>query len=308
MVAKFAPLFLAALAFSALGTSAASAACGDPPAPPRSLRIEALKMRPDINPRIAAITLHWENRASEDKVCFIVEATGPGNWHKVDHTSSCGPGGKGWSKSMNFLGLIPDSKYCFRVRAWTGSLGGDCQSPWTGWVCGNTQIGNSRVCDDYAKKAVDIHRMARDFYKCSADVLTGPRWTASFEQHKDWCMGATPQQRGFEQSERNRIMQACRVTAAMPQGVVGITVTQPPRGDSFTIQGTGFAMNARVIIRVSGPAGRPQAITNNFADAKGAFSVVLQGVQVCNKPGTVTFTAEDQDKPASKPVNATCRP
>ena len=62
------------------------------------------------------------------------------------------------------------------------------------------------------------------------------------------------------------------------------------------------------IIRVSGPAGRPQAITNNFADAKGAFSVVLQGVQVCNKPGTVTFTAEDQDKPASKPVNATCRP
>ena len=66
--------------------------------------------------------------------------------------------------------------------------------------------------------------------------------------------------------------------------------------------------NARVIIRVSGPAARAQSITSNIANAQGRFTATLTGIQVCNKAGTITFTAEDQDKPPSKPGSVTCKP
>lgn len=57
-----------------------------------------------------------------------------------------------------------------------------------------------------------------------------------------------------------------------------------------------------------GPAAWQQNITSNFSDAQGNFAVTLASAEVCARPGTITFTAEDQDRPASPPVNATCKP
>ena len=172
---------------------------------------------------------------------------------------------------------------------------------------GRGDSAKAKACRNYATRAVGTVKYAHDMH-CDPAVISGPRWTSNFQEHLSWCMTANPNVANFEDRERARIAQECRIKAGMPQGTSRLRVTQPARGDKFTLTGSGYAPNARVIIRVSGPAGRAQAITTNFADAKGNFAVTLAGVVVCNKPGTVTFTAEDQDKPASPPVNATCRP
>ena len=91
----------------------------------------------------------------------------------------------------------------------------------------------------------------------------------------------------------------------MPQGTSALQVAQ--NGDGFALSGSGYAVNSRVIIRSTDSAGFKKNITSNFSDPKGNFAATVAGADVCTKSGTITFTAEDQDKPASAPVNATCQ-
>ena len=76
----------------------------------------------------------------------------------------------------------------------------------------------------------------------------------------------------------------------------------------------GFAPNAPVIIRITGPGASIATVTvaNNqriTADARGNINIRLFGAQICKRGGgTVTFTAEDQDNPKSAPVSSKCAP
>ena len=170
------------------------------------------------------------------------------------------------------------------------------------------------ACRNYANRAVGAAKLARDTYKCDAKVISGPRWTANFDEHFRWCVGAEPRIANFEDKERIRIMHSCRVDAAKgPPGKPALSVTSQG-GDTFFVNVSGFPPNVPIIIRLSGPGASIASVTvaNNqriVADAKGAVSIRLFGAQICKRGGgQVTFTAEDQDGRKSPPATAKCAP
>ncbi len=173
--------------------------------------------------------------------------------------------------------------------------------------CGrrSTRIPARRACRNYAWRAVGAVQLATGIYKCDPKTISGPRWTPNFDDHLNFCMHAKAADANFEDKERNRIAQECRIAAAMPQGTSALQVA--PNADGFALSGSGYAVNSRVIIRSTDSAGFKKNITSNFSDPKGNFAATVATADVCTKPGTITFTAEDQDKPASAPVNATCQ-
>jgi hypothetical protein len=163
----------------------------------------------------------------------------------------------------------------------------------------------SAPCRNYAWRAVGAVQLANGIYHCDPKTISGPRFSPNFDDHLNFCMHAKAADANFEDSERNRITQECRIAAAMPQGTSALQVA--PNADGFALSGSGYAVNSRVIIRSTDSAGFKKNITSNFSDPKGNFAATVATADVCSKPGTITFTAEDQDKPASAPVNATCQ-
>ena len=163
----------------------------------------------------------------------------------------------------------------------------------------------SPACRNYAWRAVGAVQLATGIYNCDPKTISGPRWTPNFDDHLNFCMHAKAADANFEDKERNRIAQECRIAAAMPQGTSALQVAQ--NGDGFALSGSGYAVNSRVIIRSTDSAGFKKNITSNFSDPKGNFAATVASADVCTKSGPITFTAEDQDKPASAPVNATCQ-
>jgi hypothetical protein len=199
----------------------------------------------------------------------------------------------------------------------TSNVAGKPDDGWM-WVnkiseCGYAPVGavwpeiqqriGSPGCRNYAWRAVGAVEMVK-FYNCDPAVVSGPRWTPSFDEHLNFCIQAKAADANAEDKARNTIMHECRIAAAMPQGTGALTVAQT--GEGFALSGGGYPVNARIIIRVSGPAAKEQNITSNFSDPQGNFAATLSTAQVCAQAGTITFTAEDQDRPPSPPVNATC--
>ena len=162
----------------------------------------------------------------------------------------------------------------------------------------------STACRKYAWRAVGAADLARNTYNCNPQTISGGRWSTNFDDHLNFCKGAKAADANNEDKERTRIMHECRIAAAMPQGTVALQVATT--GDSFALSGSGYEVNARVIIRVKGPAAIEKNITSNFANAQGTFSATIPSADVCAQAGTITFTAEDKDKPPSAPVNVTC--
>lgn len=162
----------------------------------------------------------------------------------------------------------------------------------------------STGCRNYAWRAVGAADLAKNTYNCAPATISGPRWSTNFDEHLNFCKGAKAADANFEDKERVRIMHECRVAAAMPQGTVALQVT--PQADGFALSGSGYEVNARVIIRARGPAAIETNITSNFANNQGTFSATVPREKVCAREGQITFTAEDQDKPPSPPVNVTC--
>jgi hypothetical protein len=200
----------------------------------------------------------------------------------------------------------------------TGRIKGKPKEGWD-WVnkvkeCGYAPVGavwqdilahiGSPSCRAYAHAAVATHDLAITLYNCSAEALSGPRFSPNFDDHLHWCMTATPAAIASENAARANEAQLCRIAAAMPQGTGALTVTQA--ADGFSLSGGGYPVNSRIIIRVFGPAAKEQNITSNFSDAQGNFAATLPSSKVCAQAGQITFTAEDQDRPASPPVNMTC--
>jgi hypothetical protein len=172
------------------------------------------------------------------------------------------------------------------------------------WPDIQARIG-SNGCRNYAWRAVGAVDMVK-FYGCDPAVVSGPRWSPNFDEHLNWCMSAPAATANAEDQARVTIMHECRIAAAKPQGTGQLMVAQT--GDGFALSGGGYPVNSRIIIRVFGPAAKEQNITSNFSDPQGNFAATLTSAQVCAQEGTITFTAEDQDRPASPPVNATCAP
>jgi hypothetical protein len=187
---------------------------------------------------------------------------------------------------------------------WAGSIS-ECGYVPLGpvWAEIKSRIG-SPACRNYAWRAVGAVDYAK-YVGCDPSVISGPRFSPNFDDHLNYCMQAKPADANFEDKERNRITQECRIAAGMPKGTSALKVAQA--GDSFALSGSGYAVNSRVIIRSTDSAGFKKNITSNFSDPNGNFSATVNSADVCTKEGTITFTAEDQDKPASAPVNATCQ-
>lgn len=166
------------------------------------------------------------------------------------------------------------------------------------------RLTGTQGCRKYAWRAIGAVSYAQ-YHGCDPAVISGPRWSPRFDDHLNWCMSVPAATANAEDKERNRIMHECRLAAAMPQGTGQLTVAETP--DGFALSGGGYPVNSRIIIRVKGPAAVEQNITSNFSDPQGNFSAQLSAAQVCATAGTVTFTAEDQDRPPSPPVSMTCK-
>ena len=189
---------------------------------------------------------------------------------------------------------------------------------WAGDVreCGYVPIGpvwaeikahtGSAPCRNYAWRAVGAVQLATEIYNCDPKTISGPRFSPNFDDHLNFCIHAKPADANFEDKERNRITQECRIAAAMPQGTSALQVAQ--NGDGFALSGSGYAVNSRVIIRSTNSAGLQEEHHLEFLRSQGQFRRYgrrRRRVQQSRVP--ITFTAEDQDKPASAPVNATCQ-
>ncbi len=284
-----------------VAAGSAYAACTTP-------RVTALTERNGPNCGAATcgfIIVHWSGRSGCDHY-NIRERSGsqfeaPGtDRNQLDN-----------QRSAQFPGRFgPNNTISVSMQGCTTNLFGKSScTPWSNSV--SFHINDSmtsprgKFCQDYARTAVGTVKYAQD-RKCDPKVISGPRWSTDFEQHRSWCMTASTASINAENRARATIAQQCRIAAGMPKGDARLQVQQ--KGDSFTLSGSGYAPNSRVIIRVTGPGGTKKNFTNQFANAKGVFTATLTGLQICDKPvGTVTFTAEDQDNKPSAPVTAMCR-
>jgi hypothetical protein len=181
----------------------------------------------------------------------------------------------------------------------------ECGHAPVGAVWGEIQkIIGSPGCRNYAWRAIGAVDMVSHVYNCDPAVVSGPRWSPNFDDHLNWCMQAKAADANAEDKARITIMHECRIAAAMPQGTGALTVATT--ADGFALSGGGYPVNTRIIIRVSGAAAKAQNITSNFSDPQGNFAATLSPDKVCAAAGTITFTAEDQARPPSPPVNAAC--
>lgn len=160
------------------------------------------------------------------------------------------------------------------------------------------------ACQKYAGNAVIALKTAREKFKCSSAVLSGPRWTSTYKEHQTWCKGASEQARNFEQSERERIMQTCNAKpppAPKPPPDPGATLHVRLVGNkTFFINGSGFLPGTPVVLIVSGEAAKAGRYgTANgqriIAASNGVISVREGAAVLCNRAGFIFFRAEDLD-------------
>lgn len=163
----------------------------------------------------------------------------------------------------------------------------------------------SASCRKYAWRAVGSLDYAKKM-NCDPAVLSGPRWSPDFDHHLNFCKSAKAADANFEDKERFRISQECRIAAGKPKGTVALQVAQ--NNNAFLLSGAGYEVNSRVVIRSVDAAGVRNNITTNRADAGGNLIASVSADSVCTVAGPITFTAEDADKPPSPPVTATCPP
>jgi hypothetical protein len=302
------PLSLSLLALFAAGT--ASAACQQP----RMLSLSE-KNGPNCDARTCGfIIAHWAgapgcdhyNIRERSGTQFEAPGTNRGQLH--NRRSAQFPGRFGSNNTIHV-----------RVQGCTRNFFGNSScGAWSNEVShrihDSTTSPKGVACRRYAERAVDALKLARDTYKCDPKVISGPRWTSDFEAHRSFCIGAPAAQSNAEDRARNATVAQCRANAGKPQGGKAKISVRSTGGDTFFITGSGFAPNAPVIIRISGPGASIATVTvaNNqriTADARGNINIRLFGAQICKRGGgTVTFTAEDQDNPKSAPVSAKCAP
>ena len=163
----------------------------------------------------------------------------------------------------------------------------------------------SPCCRNYAWRAIGSLEYAKSV-NCKPETISGPRWSPDFDAHLNYCksvqppmrtlrgQGARPDQPGMPHRRRQD-----------PQGNAALQVAQ--NNDASCLSGIGYEVNTRVIIRATDAAGVQNNITKNRSDAGGSFVASVSAADVCTVAGTITFTAEDQDK-ALRAGEANCPP
>jgi hypothetical protein len=307
---------LAAAAVSAAIGSVAAAACSDSDRPTVPGGVEVGRMSS------TSIELRWRNnsRTIGDRTCFDIEVRdrqGKPVGKDVTGESCDEKTASSGRKSRTFTGLNPKKEYCFRVRARSDARREGCVSlAWAGPVCATTDADpvdrKNIACRDYATRAVGAVKYALEA-GCDAKATSGPRWSSDFDQHYHWCKTADPKIANLEDNMRNRIVQLCRVQATSPKGG-NAQIRAYKSGNRFVFNGSGFAPNVPVIIRLSGPGAATESITVTFhgkqrivSDAAGRITVVMPYAFVC-KPGfaRLAVRAEDQDNRKSPVVMTYC--
>ncbi len=92
-------------------------------------------------------------------------------------------------------------------------------------------------CEQYARAAFRLARQNRE-RRCG---FTGPRWIRNVDDHKAWCLSATPAERDREQNSRHRALAACTggprtvsACARYAQGALKHAHDNEQRGCGFT--------------------------------------------------------------------------
>ena len=70
------------------------------------------------------------------------------------------------------------------------------------------QAAPAGFCRDYATAAVRQVELARSIPACNRGA--GPRWTADYRVHFDWCLGAAPGAVEAERATRTNWLRNCR--------------------------------------------------------------------------------------------------
>ena len=82
---------------------------------------------------------------------------------------------------------------------------------------------NALRCDQYADKAVAQGEEAR---ARNCGMENTPRWTASYENHLNWCINNPPSAAENETKQREGPLSRCRTTSPLPGGGTG-GITSP---------------------------------------------------------------------------------
>jgi hypothetical protein len=257
------------------------------------------------------LTLGLRSRGNEARYWDIVVREGSPTGRDIGRNRT------GWGPGFrtDFPDLNSGKIYCFQARPRTEPGTEGCLGAPTEWSCKATaqapHAESAGRCREYALRAREARTEALGRYGCDRKVISGRGWEASYTEHYTWCLGASADAAAAETAKRTQIMHQCRVDAARPKG--GDAKIQVHRaGNFFIVNGSGFAPNAPVVIRLSGSGAATPSITTHHnqrivANATGRITLRLAYPFVC-KPGSgsVFLAAEDQDNRRSPLVRQFC--
>lgn len=122
-------------------------------------------------------------------------------------SGNCGFSGAQWQSSVD-----EHLRWCIQNPAEAVNRESNIRYAMLG-VCGGQP--NFLRCDQYARQAVaqNAEATAR---RCGG--ISGPRWTASYEDHLTWCIGQPADAAESEARERGGPLSLCRTTNPLPGG------------------------------------------------------------------------------------------
>ncbi|MCW5772566.1 MAG: hypothetical protein KIT16_13070 [Rhodospirillaceae bacterium] len=212
----------------------------------------------------------------------------------------------GWKQAYRQPCLVGSKAYCCKIPP-------DKKSDDAFWE----KRKLTYACQKYAGNAVAAVKKARNQIKCPAATISGARWSTSYKEHQNWCLGATEAARKREEAERNRVMTTCKSGPSPGPGPASQPTphlrVQLMGGKTFAVIGSGFLPNAPVVLLISGTPARigRTGVANGqriVANASGAISVRVGASDVCKSAGTIFFRAEDPDgrRRTRRPATARC--
>lgn len=86
-------------------------------------------------------------------------------------------------------------------------IGGGIVAACTFIACA-AQAAPERFCRDYTRAALNQVQKALSIPRCRRG-MDGPRWSADFKVHFDWCIGATPSAAEAERIARTEHLRRC---------------------------------------------------------------------------------------------------
>jgi hypothetical protein len=173
----------------------------------------------------------WWDVEVRDGAGNLLNMTSPGSWGQPGKRN----GSVGITGAFRMPPLLPNTTYCFKVRARDQAGRNGCVSQiWTGPVCVTTpDPERAKFCTKYADDARDQAGTLQDRRLTGACAVAGARWLASWPEHFDWCMRmrGDPSLAHFpdvERNGRNETLNSCRGTFKTTRSPRPTTPPPPP--------------------------------------------------------------------------------